>query len=80
VLQCDPKKIVNTVRSLTALDIFRLHPEVKRFLRVGKFWISGYYVNTFGRYANKEVIKKYVQGQVKDLQGKKIHKSQFKLF
>tara|TARA_B110000967_G_C18888365_1_gene565585 strand:- start:2902 stop:3243 length:342 start_codon:yes stop_codon:yes gene_type:complete len=37
-----PKKIVNTVKSLTAREIFRLHPEVKRFLWGGKFWTSGY--------------------------------------
>ena len=43
-----PKKIVNTVNSLTAREIFRLHPEVKRFLWGGKFWTSGYYINTVG--------------------------------
>ena len=75
-----PKKIVNTVKSLTAREIFRLHPEVKRFLWGGKFWTSGYYINTVGQYANEEVIKKYVQGQGKDQQYEKIHKSQLKLF
>jgi putative transposase len=75
-----PKKIVNTLKSLTAFEIFRLHPEVKRFLWGGKFWTSGYYINTVGQYANEEVIKKYVQGQVKDQQYQKIHKSQLKLF
>jgi putative transposase len=75
-----PKKTVNTVKSLTAREIFRLHPEVKRFLWGGKFWTSGYYINTVGQYANEEVIKKYVQGQGKDQQYQKIHKSQLKLF
>ncbi len=46
----------------------------------GNFWTSGYYVNTVGQYANEEVIKKYVQGQGKDQQYQKIHKSQLKLF
>lgn len=55
-----PKKIVNTIKSLTAREIFRLHPEVKRFLWGGKFGTSGYYVNTVGQYSNEEVIKKYV--------------------
>jgi putative transposase len=41
-----PKKIVNTVKSLTILEIFRLHHEVRRFLWGGKFWTSGYYINT----------------------------------
>jgi REP element-mobilizing transposase RayT len=38
------KKISNTIKSLTAREIFRLHPEIKRFLWGGKFWTSGYYI------------------------------------
>ncbi len=43
-----PKKIISAVKSITSKEIFRLHPEVKRFLWGGKFWTSGYYVNTVG--------------------------------
>jgi len=75
-----PKKIVNTVKSLTAREIFRLHPEVKRFLWGGKFWTSGYYINTVGQYANEEVIKKYLKEQGKEKEYKKIYTSQLKLF
>lgn len=75
-----PKKIVNTIKSLTAREIFRLHPEVKRFLWGGKFWTAGYYINTVGQYANEEVIKKYVQGQGRKEEYKKIHSFQLKLF
>ena len=75
-----PKKIVNTVKSLIAREIFRLHPEVKRFLWGGKFWTAGYYINTVGQYANEEVIKKYVQGQGRKDEYEKIHTSQLKLF
>ena len=60
-----PKKIISAVKSITAKEIFRLHPEVKRFLWGGKFWTSGYHVNTVGQYANEEVIKKYLQNQSK---------------
>ena len=75
-----PKKIVNTVKSLTAREIFRLHPEVKRFLWGGKFWTSGYYINTVGQYANEEVIKKYLKNRGSTDKYKKIHTSQLKLF
>nr|MBC7611330.1 IS200/IS605 family transposase [Pseudopedobacter sp.] len=75
-----PKKIINTVKSLTAREIFRLHPEVKRFLWGGNFWTSGYYINTVGQYANEDVIKKYVQGQGNNQEYKKIHSSQLRLF
>ncbi|WP_104809468.1 transposase [Polaribacter filamentus] len=53
------------MKSLTAREIFRLHPAVKRFLWGVKFWTSGYYINTVVQYANEEVINKYVQGQGK---------------
>ena len=75
-----PRKIVNTVKSLTAREIFRLHPEVKQFLWGGKFWTSGYYINTVGQYANEEVIKRYLKDQGKVNEYKKIHTSQLKLF
>ena len=52
-----PKKIIGAVKSITAKEIFRLHPEVKQMFWGGKFWTSGYYVNTVGQYANEEVIK-----------------------
>ena len=74
-----PKKLINTVKSITAKEVFRLHPEVKKKLWGGKFWSSGYYVNTVGQYANEEVIKKYLQNQGKDKYNK-IYTNQLRLF
>lgn len=55
--------IVRTIKSITAKELFRLHPEVKNQLWGGNFWTSGYYINTVGQYANEEVIQKYIQNQ-----------------
>jgi len=55
--------VVRTVKSITAKEIFRLHPEVKSKLLGGHFWTSGYYVNTVGQYGNEDVIQKYIQNQ-----------------
>jgi putative transposase len=74
-----PKRIINSVKSITAKEIFRLHPDVKRKLWGGKFWSSGYYVNTVGQYANEEVIKKYLQNQGKS-NYEKVHTNQLRLF
>ncbi|MBS9463953.1 IS200/IS605 family transposase [Flagellimonas sp. 389] len=74
-----PKKIIRAVKSIIAKEIFRLHPEVKQMLWGGKFWTSGYYVNTVGQYANEEVIKKYLQNQGRT-NYKELHKNQLKLF
>jgi putative transposase len=74
-----PKKIIGAVKSITAKEIFRLHPEVKRMLWGGRFWTSGYYVNTVGQYASEEVIKKYIQNQGKS-KYTELHKNQLRLF
>ena len=74
-----PKKIINAVKSITAKEIFRLHPEVKQMLWGGKFWTSGYYVNTVEQYANEEVIKKHLQNQGSS-EYERIHSSQLRLF
>ena len=73
-----PTTIITTVKSITAKKIFKAHPEVKKKLWGGKFWTSGYYVNTVGQYGSFEMIQKYVQNQ-----GKKytqIYRNQLSLF
>lgn len=57
------KNIVQAIKSITAKELFRLHPEVKQQLWGGHFWTAGYYVNTVGQYANETVIMKYIQNQ-----------------
>ena len=36
-----PMQIIRTVKSITAKEIFRLHPEVKQKLWGGEFWTKG---------------------------------------
>ena len=73
------KSIAQTVKSITAKELFKLHPEVKQKLWGGNFWTSGYYVNTVGQYAN-EVILKYIQNQGEAKANyKQLHKTQLSL-
>ena len=75
------KSIAQTVKSITAKELFRLHPEVKHQLWGGQFWSSGYYVNTVGQYANEEVIQKYISSQGNEkVNYKKFHRNQLRLF
>ena len=74
------RKIIQTVKSITAKEIMKLHPEVKQQLWGGEFWTKGYYVNTVGRHGNEDTIQAYVQSQGKQDEYKKIHSQQLKLF
>ena len=72
-------KIVTMIKSLTAREIFKTQPEVKKQLWGGEFWSDGYYAMTVGKHGNEQVIGEYVgkQGQ----QYQKLHPNeQPKLF
>src|SRR5215216_7273432 len=58
-----PKKIVQIIKSITAREIFRQMPEVKKQLWGGEFWSDGYYVSTVGAHSSEEAMKQYVKNQ-----------------
>lgn len=75
-----PTKIIQAVKSITAKEIFRKHPEVKQKLWGGEFWSKGFYVNTVGRHGDENTITKYVQTQGRKIEYKKLHSQQLQLF
>lgn len=58
-----PSQIIRTVKSITAREVFRHCPQVKKKLWGGEFWTDGYYVSTVGQYANEDTIQQYVRKQ-----------------
>ncbi|MGE4585945.1 MAG: IS200/IS605 family transposase [Mangrovibacterium sp.] len=72
-------EISRTVKSITAKELYRRCPEIEAKLWGGNFWTSGYYANTVGQYANEEVIRKYIEGQGKQKEYKKVYSSQLTL-
>ena len=75
-----PTKIIRTVKSITAKEIFKLHPEVKQKLWGGEFWSKGSYVNTVGKHGDENTIQAYVKSQGKEKQYKRLHTQQLSLF
>lgn len=60
-----PTKIVRTIKSITAKEIFRQMPEVRKQMWGGEFWSDGYYISTVGSHGTEETIKQYVKQQGK---------------
>ena len=75
-----PKRIVQIVKSITAREIFRACPEVKKQLWGGELWTDGYFISTVGKHGNEDVIKKYIQNQGAESQYEQLHKEQLNLF
>ena len=60
-----PKQLAQTIKSITAREVFKACPEVKQYLWGGKFWSEGYFVSTVGAHQTEKMIKNYVQQQGK---------------
>jgi putative transposase len=58
-------RIVQIFKSITAREIFRRNPSVKKELWGGEFWTDGYYAATVGERANWTTVEKYIQRQEK---------------
>ena len=56
-------KVVTIIKSLTAKEIFRRAPQVKRQLWGGELWTDGYYASTVGKHGNENMIGNYVKQQ-----------------
>jgi putative transposase len=56
-------KIVTMIKSLTAREVFKRCPQVKKKLWGGEFWTDGYYASTVGKHGNENTISDYVKKQ-----------------
>lgn len=55
-----PSLIANTLKGISARQVFKQYPEVKKQLWGGSFWSRSYYVGTVGDMT-EETVKKYIE-------------------
>lgn len=59
-----PSGIMQIIKSISAREFFRIHPDIKkRYFWGGKLWTQSYFVETIGN-ANEKVIREYVKNQL----------------
>ena len=54
---------VRKFKSLTARELFKKMPHLKKDLWGGEFWSDGYYASTVGEGGNWAVVEEYVRNQ-----------------
>lgn len=75
-----PTRIVRTVKSITAREIFKRAPAIKKQLWGGEFWTKGYFISTVSRHGNEDTIRNYVKNQGRSEKGyKKLHRQELEL-
>ena len=58
-----PSNIMGIIKSISAKNIFKDYPEIKKFLWGGEFWSDGGHVDTVSEFGGLEIIRKYVREQ-----------------
>jgi len=75
-----PTRIVRMIKSITAREIFKRAPAVKKQLWGGEFWTKGYFMSTVSRHGNEDTIKNYVKNQGRSEKDyKKLHRQELQL-
>ncbi len=57
--------VVQKFKSITARELFKTFPELKKELWGGEFWSDGYYVGTVSEKGNWKAVERYVKNQGK---------------
>jgi REP element-mobilizing transposase RayT len=58
-------KIMRVIKSITAREVFKRCPEVKKQLWGGEFWSKGSFMNTVGHRGSEESIKSIYRNREK---------------
>ncbi len=56
-------QVIRLIKSITAREVFKEIPEIKRELWGGEFWTDGYYFATVSGRGDKKLIEKYIEEQ-----------------
>ena len=70
-----PSQLIRLIKSITARELFKRHPDLRKELWGGELWTDGFFVATVGEGGNRDVIRVYVAKQ-----GKTPEERQLKLF
>ena len=58
-----PSDVVRTLKSISAIELFKQYPELKKFYsRCGSLWSKGYFTSSVGN-VSEETVRRYIQEQ-----------------
>ena len=73
-----PSRVMQIIKSISAREMFKRFPELRKQLWGGEFWSDGGYIGTVGDGINSEIIKRYIKEQGSEQEKAKVQ--QLRLF
>ena len=62
-------QVVRTLKSISARELFREFPRIKKRLWSGQLWEDGYFARTVGDRMTRQIVEKYIRHHREDEQG-----------
>ncbi len=58
-----PSRIAQIMKSISAREVFKKYPKLRKQLWAGELWNDGYFVRSVGDKVTADVIRKYIEYQ-----------------
>ena len=58
-----PAQVVQIMKSISAREVFKVFPDLRKQLWAGELWNDGYFVRSVGDEVTADVIRKYIEYQ-----------------
>ena len=59
-----PARVVQVMKSVSAREVFRKFPDLRKQLWAGELWNDGYFVRSVGDKVTADIIRRYIEYQV----------------
>jgi putative transposase len=61
-----PAQVVQILKSISAREVFKKFPKLRKQLWAGELWSDGYFVRSVGDKVTSDIIRKYIEYQSHD--------------
>jgi putative transposase len=68
-----PTEIVQIMKSISAREVFKKYPKLRKQLWSGELWNDGYFVRSVGDEVTADVIRKYIEYQTHEDNSKQLN-------
>ena len=67
-----PARVVQTMKSISAREVFKEFPEIRKQLWAGELWNDGYFVRSVGDKVTADIIRKYIKYQTHEADSRQL--------
>jgi len=68
-----PAEVVQIMKSISAREVFKKFPKIRKAMWSGRIWGDGYFVRSVGDKVTSDVIRKYIEYQKQEETSSQLH-------